>query len=153
MVQEINIFHYILYFISLFLGYFSSPEAPCGDLLQNYAQKPYGVNFVDCKEGSGQVIAEAIYKVAAEDVDAVEQFFVNSYGMGELEFVCCGWEPKDGKTGQPMSKALRQLDANYSLLISMHGNAEVENEDGTYRIETNRSKIQYFYVTVQIVEV
>lgn len=71
-----------------------------GDLLTLYARKPINLKYLSCKQGEGQLIWEAEYRVSSQYIEEVENFFVTEYGMGELVFTCCGWEPEGGKTGQ-----------------------------------------------------
>lgn len=125
----------------------------CGDLLSRYAEKPAKLSFVNCVTGEGQVILEAQYSVSGKDSKEVEDFLVKAYGLGKLQFTCCGWESKNGKNGQ--IDALKGLEnyPNYSLIISMFASAEQESKENETELELDRTKIEHFTVLVQIVEV
>lgn len=124
-----------------------SAQSPCGDLLEQYAKKPENLEFIECKKGTGQTKFEANYKVVGKHARNVEAFFSKNYGMGKLKFLCCGWEP-NGKNGWVKSKALKNDD----MEISMWGNAEKENPDGSVRLERDRNKID-FSVRVRILDI
>lgn len=125
----------------------------CGDLLSRYAKKPAKLNFVNCASGAGQVLLEAKYRVSGTDSKEVEDFLVNTYGLGKLQFVCCGWESRNGKNGQiDKVKGLEDYP-NYSITISMFANAEKESTEENGKLELDRNEIAYFTVLVQIVDV
>ena len=130
----------------------------CGDLLQQYATKPAGVVFIGCQEAKpgGQTVAVATYAVSGANSLNAERIFHEQYGMGNLTFLCCGWEPAEGKTGQVASAKLRKLNPNYTLLITMYSDAQAI-EQAMLRGDTaafrNRRKVKQFIVEVKIVEV
>ncbi len=144
-------------YLLILIGFFAltacgNQSLECGDLLERYAEKPQKLEFVECKAGTGQTILEATYKVKGEDSKEIEEFLVQKYGIGNLKFVCCGWESTNGENGYVDDKELKMIDPNYTLEVSMYGNAEKENEDGEIAIESDRNKIE-FIVTARILDV
>jgi hypothetical protein len=123
----------------------------CGDLLSRYAKKPEKLRFVDCTVGEGQVVLEAKYSVSGKDSKAVEKFLVKKYGMGKLKFVCCGWESKDGKSGQINNLKAFKDYPNYSIMISMFASAEKGTDESS--LELDRNEVEEFTVLVEIVDV
>jgi hypothetical protein len=91
--------------------------------------------------------------VAGEHSFEVEKYLIENYGMGELKFVCCGWEPQSGKNGEIINSELMRLDKDYYLSVTMTGNAEKKNEQGSLYIETDRNKIDTFMITVSLLKV
>ncbi|MDT8308615.1 MAG: DUF4952 domain-containing protein, partial [Bacteroidales bacterium] len=115
-------------------------------------QKPEELEFIECREDSGQVIKSAEYRVKGSLSSKTERFFIEHYGMNKLKFECCGWEPEHGKLGHVKNKKLKRINPDYHMTISMYGSAEVYKPDTLY-LEMDRNKIDYFYVTVQILEI
>lgn len=128
-------------------------EIECGDLLSRYGEKPPKLKFIQCSKGEGQVVAKATYQVSGENAKEVEDFLVKTYGMGALKFVCCVWEPQNGRTGQIISVQLQEENPNYSISISMFASAETEETMSTGKLELDRDKIDYFTVVVEIINV
>ena len=138
-----------------FLGimiYGESDGFPCGDLLEKYAIKPANLEFVTCEKGEGQTVVLAEYRVSGTESKEVEDFLVQEYGLGQLEWVCCGWESQ-GKYGSFSHEAIISSNENYGVIISMFASAELEDEQGKTYLEFDRQKIPYFTVWVSIVEV
>ena len=129
----------------------SSPDV-CGNLLQQYATEPPGVVFTGCAKGQGQTVAVASYRVAGAESARVEKFFREKYGMGKLVFVCCGWEPENGRTGQSASAALKRLNPDYSLTITMFATDATLMASGT-RALTDKRRVKHFTVEVRVEEV
>ncbi|CAM1370718.1 DUF4952 domain-containing protein [Tenacibaculum xiamenense] len=140
---------FYLFFISIILP---QSNLECGDLLSTYAKKPQNVQFLKCERGNGQTILEADYLVDKTKHEDVERFLIDSFDMGELKFVCCGWEPEEGKLGYFDSKKLLEINKNYTLQISMYANAEKADEKGNIFIEFDKNKVE-FYIKVKILEV
>jgi len=125
---------------------------PCQDLLERYGEKIDEIKFVSCKPGSNQTLLTAKYKVAGEDADRVEQFLIDTYGIGKLKFNCCGWESTNGQNGYIDNATLKKQNPYYVLEISMFANAEKEDEEGRFYIEKEKSKLD-FYVMVKLLEI
>lgn len=130
----------------------------CGDLLQQYASKPAGLMLTSCEDGrpGSQMVAVATYQVSGANAAQVETFFRARYGMGKLTFVCCGWEPANGKHGQVDNAALRRLNPAYSLLITMHSDANIMEQalaQGDASAWKDKRKVKRFLVEVSLVEV
>lgn len=123
------------------------------NLLEMYSKQHRYLELIECKEGEGQVIKYATYIVAGERSFEVEKHLVDNYGMGKLKFTCCGWEPNDGKEGEIINSKLQKLNKYYHLAISMTGSAEKKNERDSLYIEMNRNKIDYFEVSVRLLEI
>ena len=114
-----------------------------------YGEKPKELEFIACKEGEGQLIVEARYRVAGKEAGKVEQYLIKKYGVGKLKFYCCGWEPENGKNGQIKNTKLTKINTDYHLLITMFASAEKKSG----ALELDRDKIKFFTVIVKIVEV
>jgi Domian of unknown function (DUF4952) len=123
------------------------------NLLAAYAEQPKNLDLVECKKGEGQTIKYSTYKVKGKHSLELEKYFVENYGMGKLKFTCCGWEPIDGKEGEINNSELKKLNNDYHLLITMTGSAEKKNDKDSLYIEKDRNKIDYFKVTVRLVEI
>lgn len=124
------------------------------NLLESYSEQHKYLEFVGCEKGkSEQTIKEATYRVKAKNSIEVEAYLVDKYGMGKLKFTCCGWEPEKGVNGEIENKELKEINENYSLIITMYGNAEKKDSNGSLYIEKDRNKINYFYVTVSLLEI
>lgn len=124
------------------------------NLLESYSEQHKYLEFVGCEKGKGeQNIKEATYRVKAKNSIEVEAYLVDKYGMGKLKFTCCGWEPEKGVNGEIENKELKEINENYSLIITMYGNAEKKDSNGSLYIEKDRNKINYFYVTVSLLEI
>lgn len=141
----------MFYFLCLLITAYSTID--CGDLLVQYAKKPAALEFIDCKKGTVQNIWTARYRVAGKDAASIEQLLKKKYGMGKLVFNCCGWECKKGKYGMINSKKLKAINSNYLMSITMTGNGEQTNENGEYYLETDRNKIPFFEITVEVLDI
>ncbi len=137
--------------IILFYSCTNSTILQCGDLLSLYAEKPVELEFLECSKEKGQVILRSKYRVSGKDSKKIEQVLISKYGLGKLKFNCCGWESE--KYGQINPSKIKAINPNFSILITMYGNAEKKDKNNTIYIEKNRNKIPYFYVIVEIVEV
>lgn len=145
--------NYLLLLLNFILVFsISEKELDCEDLLAKYGKTHQHITFLTCTKGTGQVIKEAKYKVAAKYSKTVEKFLVQNYHLGKLKFTCCGWESKNGKNGTIKSKALAQLNPNYILDISMFANAEKTNKNGESYIEKDRTQLDFF-VHVKILDI
>ena len=125
----------------------------CGDLLEIYAEKPKNLIFKQCKRvESSQTLVEAHYEVSGKNAKAVEDFLVKNYGMGKLQWVCCGWESR-GKYGGFEHKNLTKIDPYLSGIITMGGSGEIFDENGTFtgKLEFDREKVPFFHVIVSLV--
>lgn len=123
------------------------------NLLAAYSKQPKYLELVECKIGEGQTIKYSTYKVTGAHSLDVEKYLVENYGMGKLMFTCCGWEPQDGKEGEIINNELKKLNKDYHLLVMMTGDAEKKNDKDSLYIEKDRNKIDYFNVTVRLVEI
>jgi len=140
----------IFYLIALFVSpNVFSQSIECGDLFTKYGEKPEELEFITCKEGKGQSIVEAVYRVSSKESNKVEKYLIKKYGLGKLKWACCGWESENGKNGQFKNTELTKINADYYLEIIMFASAE--DKDGG--LELNRDKIPFFTVIVKIIEV
>lgn len=144
--------NYQLFTILLFFLSCSNGKKDDCNLLETYSEQHKHIEFIECREGEGQVIKHATYKVKGLYSFEVEEYLVENYGMGKLHFTCCGWEPQDGKEGEIKTEELN-INKNYHLVVLMTGNAEKMNEKGSLCIEKDRKKIDYFEVTVRLIEI
>lgn len=81
----------------------------CGDPLAEAGLSTDGLELIRCAPGRVHQLAALVgeYRVAADDVDAVEARLVGETGASPMRFVCCGWESpphtfrgEDGETYQ-----------------------------------------------------
>ena len=128
---------------------------PCGDLLELYGKKPNTLEFLKCdKKNDAQVILQATYQVSGKNSKLIEDFLVEHYGMGKLKWTCCGWET-GGKYGILEHPEFKKIDNHCLATISMFSSAEAANEDNPteIRLETTKTKIDFFTVVVELVVV
>lgn len=124
------------------------------NLLESYSEQHKYLELVGCEKNKNeQTKIEATYRVKAKNSIEVEAYLVDKYGMGKLKFTCCGWEPEKGVNGQIENKELNKINKNYSLMITMYGNAERKDSKGSLHVEKDRNKIDYFYVIVRLLEI
>ncbi|MCF6279654.1 MAG: DUF4952 domain-containing protein [Flavobacteriaceae bacterium] len=124
-----------------------------GDILKAYATKPKGLKFLKCEViENNQTKIRATYRVSGKKSKEVEDFLVENYEMGELKWTCCGWD-NAGKFGGFEHFQFKKMDPYCTAIISMYGSAEVEdkNELIGVKLETDRNKIDYFTVIVELV--
>lgn len=128
-------------------------EISCGDILSTYAKKTNVLEFIKCeKPKNSQVIVKATYRVNGEQAKMVEEFLVKNYGMGKLKWTCCGWDVA-GNHGRFDHSEFKKIDMYCSAIISMYASGEVKdkNEPTGIKLETNRNKIDYFTITVELI--
>ncbi len=82
----------------------------------------------------------------------IEHFLIENYGMGKLKWVCCGWET-GGKYGGFEHSEFKKIDSYCSATIDMYASGEIEDENQPteIKLETDRRKIDYFTVIVELV--
>ena len=129
----------------------SNLELEC-DLLEAYAKKPKELEFVKCEEVKrSQIIYIATYRVKGSKSKIIEDFLVENYGMGNLKWVCCGWE-NTGKHGEFKHIEFEKIDPYCSAVISMFASGEkIDKANNTIKLEHNRDEIEYFTVTVRLI--
>lgn len=112
----------------------------CDGLLSHFGVKLPELEFESCTKGSGQVIRSARYKVRGTQAATVEESLHKQYGMGRLTFVCCGWEPAEGRTGM-----LRAPSRDVSVTMN--------SEETLLSDRTEWSNIPFFYVTFEELDI
>ncbi len=127
-----------LSFILFFSLMFTPHKTP--DLLTQYAEKPAKLEFVKSEVGKGQIISTSYYNVSGKDSFEIEKILMEQYGMGKLKWICCGWEPEDGRRGSIKHKDLKEFEF---LSIEMYGNAEIIGDDGVLTLEKDRNKVTF----------
>ncbi len=128
-------------------------KIPCGDLLSVYAEKPKELRFIKCEKiKDSQTIVRATYQVAGTKSKVIEDFLVKTYGMGKLKWTCCGWD-NAGKYGVFEYSEFKKINRECLALISMYASAEVQDKSkqSKVRLETDRNKIAFFTVIVELV--
>ncbi len=128
-------------------------QASCKDILSTYAKKPNSLEFIKCERlENSQTIIKATYRVKGKQSKEIEDFLVENYGMGKLSWTCCGWD-NAGKYGRFEHSEFKKIDTYCSAIISMYASGEVEDEDEPtgIKLETDRDKIDYFTVIVELV--
>lgn len=112
-------------------------KSECGDILERWLTKPNQLEFLDCTAvDAPQVRFSARYRVAGNQADSVEDFLHKNYGMNKLQFLCCGWEPRDGVRGSAMLP-------DHNVSMTMHSEETLIHE------RTHWSDIPYFYIVVE----
>ena len=115
----------------------------CGDILEEYAQKPKQLEFVKCETPeNSQTIVRATYRISGNQSEEIEAFLVEKYGMGKLRWVCCGYETS-GKYGGFEHSAFFKMHPFLSATIDMYGSGESG-------LEFERGEIDYFFVVVEL---
>ena len=69
------------------------------DILKYFDNKPQHLELIKHEKGNGQIVSSVMFRVPGKYAIIVEEYLINTFNMGALVFVCCGWEPKDGKLG------------------------------------------------------
>ncbi|WKB81795.1 DUF4952 domain-containing protein [Cellulophaga lytica] len=125
----------------------------CKDILSTYAKKPNDLEFIKCERlENSQTIIKATYRISGNKSKEIEDFLIENYGMGKLKWVCCGWETS-GKYGGFEHSEFKKIDPYLSATINMYASGEVEdeNEPTEIKLETDRNKVDYFTVIVELV--
>ena len=128
-------------------------EISCGDILSIYAKKPKDLEFIKCERPkNSQTIVKVTYRVKGKQSKGVEDFLIDNYGMGKLVWTCCGWD-NGGKYGGFEHSEFKKIDRYCSATVSMFASGEVENENkpSEFKLETDRDKVDYFTVIVELV--
>ena len=73
--------------------------------------------------------------------------------MAKLKFNCCAWECSEGVHGRIKNAAVRKAYPSYYISVSMYGIAEKQDETGHYYIEKDASKIDSFWVEVEVLDI
>lgn len=131
----------------------SIAQISCTDILSDFAIKPTGLEYVKCESPkSGQTKLRATYRISGNISKDIENFLVDNYGMGELKCTCCGWD-NAGNYGEFQHPQFKEIDKYCSAIISMYASAEMEDKSQPtgIRLETDRNKIKYFTVVVELV--
>ncbi|WP_298540899.1 DUF4952 domain-containing protein [uncultured Aquimarina sp.] len=128
-------------------------QVSCNDILSTYAIKPNGLEFIKCvRPKNSQIKIKATYRVNSKQSKEIENFLVENYGMGELKWACCGWD-NAGKYGGFEHPEFKKIDPYCTAIISMYasGGIKDKNEWNGIKLETDRNKIDYFIVIVELV--
>jgi hypothetical protein len=110
------------------------------------------LELVEFKQGEGQVIKQAVYRVTGEHSHQVEWFLVNTFGMGKLKFACCGWDPENGKSGEITCRKLEKMQ-DHHLAVEMYASAEINDSNDSTYLELDRNNIDYFFVLVSLLKI
>lgn len=127
----------------------------CGDVLESYAKKPEGLEFLSCETvENSQTLVRATYRVAGKEAQKIEAFLVANYGMGTLQWTCCGWE-NGGSVGHFQHDKLKEMDTYLSGTITMWASGEIPDTESPtgVRLELDRNKIANFTVMVSLIKV
>lgn len=130
---------FLLLALSIFLMPFSKSNTPqnCQDFLHAIQKKPAYLHFVGCQKTkvSQLDVLEAKYHVKGQDAAQAEQFLQDNFQMGQLKFICCGWEL--GMAGQG------HLTTKHTTQVSMFSDQTILNQRQDW------SQIPHFTVIVQ----
>ncbi|EGV43804.1 DUF4952 domain-containing protein [Bizionia argentinensis JUB59] len=91
-----------------------------------------------------------MYRVPAHRSIEIEAFLIETYGMGSLKWACCGWDSA-GVYGDFGFPALTEIDRDLSGFITMFASGEIIDPiTNDVRLELDRSKIDYFYIRIDL---
>lgn len=117
----------------------TSPNKPqvCQDFLHILQKKPAYFHFIGCQKTkvSQLDVFEAKYQVKGQDAIQAEQFLQNHFKIGQLKFICCGWELGMADQGH--------LSTQHSTQVSMF------SDETTLNQRQDWPQIPYFTVIVQ----
>jgi hypothetical protein len=137
-------------FLYTFIEQIEKSKVECGDLWNIYDEKPIEVEFLECKRGQGQEVVAATYKVKGQDIAVVEKLLVEKYGMGKLRFVCCGYEPENGKRGGIRSKKMENINPDFFIEITLSSNDDFITKEGKRK---EAHEFDFMLVTIRVVYV
>ena len=112
-------------------------EPVCRDFLAERNEKPAGVEYQSCKVHKGhQLHLRARYRLSGKIARSVASILKKKYKMGDLRFMCCGWQavPTGG-----YSRMVKGVDYSYSIVMF--------SQEG---VEKNWSKVAWFYIEVTL---
>ncbi len=115
----------------------------CYDLLAHYDQAIDDIMFWDCEtidDPWSTALMTAHYKISGKQANELEKELINKFGMGELQRICCGREPKDGKQGEIVSPVLRKENDNFVLLIKMVSDYNEDEQLQRQKYERHQQK-------------
>lgn len=117
------------------------------DLLEKYLNKPKHLEFIEYKSKNEQIIESSLYRLEGKYAAIVEKYLKNKCKMGKLKFICCGWEPRDGKHGYfKKDEYFKEKGLYRSYIVSMYSEETLINK------RKNWAEIKYFYVLAEIYE-
>ncbi|AKS45893.1 hypothetical protein SAMN05444287_0996 [Octadecabacter temperatus] len=86
--------------LSAFLASPALADDGCDDIRKLMPEDFNDFALVSCEtEGTPQTRAQLTLTVPPEDVIALSKRLTADFGMGELVFLCCGYEPAGGQNG------------------------------------------------------
>ena len=106
----------------------------CADFLANAGVRLEGLTYLSCEPAQNAQIPtlRARYEVSGAQAALVESRLQERYGMARLKFLCCGWEPENGRTGQ------RPAERGYAYIVNMGSEETVFNQ------RTDWPKLKFF---------
>ena len=120
------------------------------DILSMLMEMPDQLEFVECKPGSGQIVLEAKYRVTGMNACFIEDLLHDNYGMGRLEYACCGWEThENGKleiTNEFNNNFRTCCNYNFISILMYSEETLIQDRD-------KWDKIPYFYVIVEVLNI
>ncbi len=125
--------------LAVFIVYWPSAQAACGDFLAKLKKKPAHLQFLSCQHHAGSEGDSwlAQYRVRGLYAAEVEDFLGKNFGLVHLAKSCCQW---DGPAVD-----YTQAQAHYEITMA-------SDEDSASVVTSGRSdwpKLAYFHVTVQ----
>jgi len=115
--------------------------------LQRFNNKPQNLEFIKYVNENGQIVCSAFYRVSGKYASIVEEYLIKNCNMGELVFLCCGWEPKDGRYGTfKNNELLSDVNVYRHYRVTMYSDKTLINDRDRW------VEIEYFYVVAEIVD-
>jgi len=123
-----------------------SSEVFSGDIFNYFFEKPDALKLIGCKQGQGQVLFEALYCVQGKNAVDIESLLTEQFLMSPLSFVCCGWEPEDGKSGILTEEFHNESTGEFiGVFVNMYSQETLLNKRSEWR------NIDSFFVRVEVV--
>ena len=121
-------------------------DRDCVDPLKRFPDRPEHLVFMEHRPRQGQTVCSTLYRVPGEYAAAVEKYLMRRFGMARLVFRCCGWEPKDGRSGAYRKPEYSEKGLHRHYRITMYSDETVIRDRGRW------GGIRYFHVLAEIIE-
>ncbi|MCL8312229.1 DUF4952 domain-containing protein [Leptospira interrogans] len=137
-----SIVFFIVLFCTMSMRIEYSVKPSCGDFLERIHKKPKHLEFIECKkEKDAQIsVLQARYQVKGTFASSVEKYLIHAFGMQPLRHICCIWETVPNEEGSRYG-SFKGGEFHYSIDMGA---------DGAFGERKDWSKIDWFYVTVEL---
>jgi hypothetical protein len=148
-MKSFKFYSYTILLITAFIYSCNELKNPC-NLVEYYSLQLDGLQLTECGTGEGQTTIYSKYTIYGKQSHQLEKQLVKKYGMGQLTFTCCGWEPKNGKLGQ---KYIDLGDSSRVLTLNMWSKLNENDSNQTSNINRTRTERDTFYLEVKLMEI